>query len=319
MSDGPRPPASPPRALTRLAEPIHAVSYYTAEAADFSDCGYKGWWHAYFGYRPAPMGAVNAATVVATFYNFAPRMVARAVPGVWDILSPADAIDMRRERVARSLTRIFGAPAGSDARPWEEPAARAVALLRPALHATGGAGRPLFAAYADLPWPREPLLALWHACTLLRELRGDSHNIALAAAEIDGVSAHVLMTARGYGNRATIQAIRGWNDDEWDTAVETLQERGWLDTGTADGGGAGGVGLTAAGRAGRSAIEAHTDALSSELTRRLGADLADVLDLLRPVSDHLTGTGEVSATWPPKHVQRFTASESGGGGTLPGS
>ena len=41
------------------------------------------------------------------------------------------------------------------------------------------AGRPLYAANADLPVPTAPHLALWHAATLLREHRGDVHLVAL--------------------------------------------------------------------------------------------------------------------------------------------
>ena len=35
--------------------------------------------------------------------------------------------------------------------------------------------RPLYAAHAELDWPDEPQLVLWHAVTLLREYRGDGH------------------------------------------------------------------------------------------------------------------------------------------------
>ena len=48
------------------------------------------------------------------------------------------------------------------------------------------AGRPLFAAHMQLPWPDEPHLVLWHAATLLREHRGDGHVAALLTAGLDG-------------------------------------------------------------------------------------------------------------------------------------
>jgi hypothetical protein len=41
------------------------------------------------------------------------------------------------------------------------------------------AGRPLAAANADLPWPGEPHLVLWHAINVLREQRGDGHIAAV--------------------------------------------------------------------------------------------------------------------------------------------
>ena len=278
------------RALARVAEPFHAISYYSREAADWTDAGYKGWWHAYFAYRPAPMGAVSAPAVTAAFYNFAPRMVARAVPGVWDIRSPEEAIAVRLERVDRALQRIFGAD--GDAR---RAATEATELIRPVADAPG-AGRPVYAGYAELPWPSDPLLGLWHGCTLLREYRGDSHNIALASAEVDGVACHVLMAGRGHGNKPTITGIRGWTDDEWDSAADGLRQRGWIDV---DGS------LTAEGNEARLGIERATDRLMSDPVRRLGGDgAARLVELLQPLVGRLADDGEVSGRWPPEHVMK---------------
>ena len=81
----------------------------------------------------------------------------------------------------------------------------------------------MYAGHTTLPWPDEPHLQLWHACTLLREHRGDSHAIALAAASVDPVQCQVVMAARGHGNKETLQSIRGWDDAEWDGAVQALQ------------------------------------------------------------------------------------------------
>ncbi len=276
------------RALARVAEPFHAVTYYSREAADWTDAGYKGWWHAYFAYRPAPMGAVTAATVTAAFYNFAPRMVARAVPGVWDIRAPEEATALRLDRVDQALQRIFGNDAAARA-----AAAEAAELIRRVGDAPA-AGRPVYAGCAELTWPTDPLLGLWHGCTLLREYRGDSHNIALADAEVDGVACHVLMAARGHGNKPTIIGIRGWTDDEWDDAVDRLRERGWVD---ADGA------LTTDGTEARTGIERSTDRLMSDPVRRLGQDGAErLIELLRPLVDRLAADGEVSGRWPPEHV-----------------
>lgn len=280
------------RALARVAEPFHAVTYYSAELLDLRAHGYRGWWHAYFGYRPAPMGAVTAGTVTAAFYNFAPRMVARAVPGVWEIRAPAETVALRRELVAAALNRIFrgaDAPDGASV----DTIAEAARLIR-SIGDCPVAGRPVYGAYAELDWPTDPLEALWHGCTLLREHRGDSHNLALAAAGVDGVECHVLMAGRGHGNRPTITAIRGWTDDEWDGAVERLGERGWAEPGG---------GLTELGHDARTGIEAHTDQLAGDPIRRLGGDGAERLtDLLRPLVDHLAASGEVSGRWPPEHL-----------------
>ncbi len=275
------------RALARLAEPFHAVTYYSRELVDLTDAGYRGWWHAYFGYRPAPMGAVSASTVTAAFYNFAPRMVARAVPGVWEIRSPAETSALRRDRVTTALHRIFDGVAG--------PAAIAEgAGLARALAEAPIAGRPVYGGYAAEEWPDDDLTALWHGCTLFREHRGDSHNLALAAAAVDGIECQVLMAGRGHGNAPTIKAIRGWTDDEWDAAVDRLVDRGWAD---ADGS------LTDRGNRGRSEIEAHTDELTGPVVATLGPDGTDRLrTALEPLVAHLKATGEVSGRWPPDHL-----------------
>jgi len=280
------------RALARVAEPFHAITYYSRELADLRAHGYRGWWHAYFGYRPAPMGAVSAGTVTAAFYNFAPAMVARAVPGVWDIRTPAETTALRRDLVAAALQRIFR---GTDAP--EAANADAVAEAAELIRAVGDcpvAGRPVFGGYAELDWPTDPFEVIWHGCTLLREHRGDSHNLALAAAGVDGVECHVLMAGRGHGNRPTITAIRGWTDDEWDAAVERLAGRGWADPAGA---------LTELGHEARSDIEAHTDHLAGEPVRQIGREGAERLtELLRPLVDHLAAAGEVSGRWPPEHL-----------------
>ncbi|MDH3296583.1 MAG: hypothetical protein OER95_19855, partial [Acidimicrobiia bacterium] len=96
------------RRLSRAVEAIHTVTYYGAEIDRFTEDGFRGWWHAYFAYRSAPMGPVTAPVVTAAFYNFAPRMVERAVPGVWDIMTPERVLERRLELVAAALERIWG-------------------------------------------------------------------------------------------------------------------------------------------------------------------------------------------------------------------
>ena len=78
------------RQLWTRFEPLHDVTYFTPEAlAAFEEIGLRGYWRGYFGGRAAPLGAVGASTVVATFYGFAPSMVERAIPDVWTRAAPA--------------------------------------------------------------------------------------------------------------------------------------------------------------------------------------------------------------------------------------
>ncbi|ETW99804.1 MAG: hypothetical protein ETSY1_13650 [Candidatus Entotheonella factor] len=243
----------------------------------------------YFAYRAAPMGVVPAEVVMATFYNFAPRMVRRAVPAVWEVMSPAEALNLRSEAVDDALRRLL---AGR----LEDPElAEAAELARMAIEGCDPSGRALYAGHAALPWPDTPHLVLWHACTLMREHRGDCHAVALTAAEVDGVMANVLMAAQGHGNKPTILSIRGWKSEEWDEAVSRLVQRGWLHPdGT----------FTGEGRDGREAIERHTDRLDLTPYHRLGPEGTQrLIELTAPYMEMLD-QGEINTEWPPKHLLR---------------
>lgn len=277
------------RQLSRTVEAVHTLSYYTPEISQLTDDGFRGWWHAYFAYRAAPMGPVPAPVVTAAFYNFAPRMVERAVPGVWDIMAPETILARRQELVVAAIDRIWG-----DGR-LDDVLAEAADLAEVAMSDLAAEARPLAAAHAALPQPEGSAgLRLWHACTIWREYRGDGHNIALAAAGIDGLESHLLMAAHGKGNQATITGIRGWTEDEWVTARGRLHERGIL---TADGT------YTDHGRAFRSDIETATDELSDRPVANLGAERANRLqELMEVVTADLLESGAVPGIWPPPTV-----------------
>src|SRR5205823_7591950 len=138
----------------------------------FEDAGLRGFWRGYFAGRAAPLGAVGAATVVASFFNFAPAMVARAVPDVWQRAAPADVLRARTDGAVAALDRLLaGQPAGA--------VAEAAELLTAATTGLDTAGRVLGAANAALDPPAAPVGRLWHASTVLREHRGDGHVAAL--------------------------------------------------------------------------------------------------------------------------------------------
>ncbi|MGH3635762.1 MAG: SCO6745 family protein, partial [Mycobacterium sp.] len=148
--------------------------------------------------------------------------------------------------------------------------ARAAALLRRVAEAIPNAdGRPLYAGHAELPWPDTPVVALWHAITLLREYRGDGHIAALVANGVSGLDALITHTATGIGfNIDFARRSRGWSSDEWNAATEGLASRGILrDAGE----------LTSAGADLRSKIEDLTDELGYPPWRALPDDQADEL------------------------------------------
>jgi hypothetical protein len=279
------------RDLGRVAELYHTINYYSPEINKLTDDGFRGWWHAYLAYRPAPLGPVGPAVVTAAFYNFAPSFVSRAVPGVWDIMSPEAVLARRDELVGEALARIF--PPGGPHAPIIDEAAE-LAEASTACLATGA--RPLTAALLELPRHDNAPMRLFASCTLLREFRGDGHNLALAAAEIDGAASHVLMAAHGHGNQPTIQGIRGWTAEEWAAAVARLAARGIVDDS--------GV-YTDQGRRFRSGVEAHTDRLCADVVDNVGVEAITRLnELLGQLGSHLTESGEVPGVWPPPTVQR---------------
>jgi hypothetical protein len=197
---------------------------------------------------------------------------------------------IRDASVSRALKRVLGdGVAGKDL-------VTAATLTRAGIEGCDVVGRPLFAAHTDLPWPDQPHMQLHHACTLWREHRGDGHNIALAAAEIDGLECHVLLAGTGVTNARVIEKLRGWSGDEWDAARLRLVSRGLLDE----------RGLcTQLGHECRASIEADTDRLAAEPLRRLGDEgISQLIDALEPIVGLLVETGAVAATWPPKSVTK---------------
>ena len=205
------------------------------------------------------MGAVGAGVVTATFYNFSPSLVAHMIPRAWTLASPEQVVEAR---LGRRPERRSPGCLGEEAIDSAEFAELA-GLLREACDALTPEGRPLYAGHADLGWPDEPLLDLWHAATLLREHRGDGHIAALLHADLNGLEALITHTATGRGfTEPAAQATRGWSDEEWAAETAALVERGLLDDG----------GLTAEGKDLRARVEAETDVLSADPWLLLGAE-----------------------------------------------
>ncbi len=278
----PRPSPSAVSAITarktwRTVEPLHGMVYFAPEAASaYRHLGLAGQ-SGYFASRSAPMGAVTAGTVVATFFNFRPSLVHESMEGVWDTVTPGAVLDARRTVASAALRRMLG-----DAAHSEDVSAAAELARQAALAACEyPEGRPLFAGHAGLDWPEDPLEVLWHAQTLLREFRGDGHIALLVEHGLDGLEALVMHEATGEVPVAFLRATRGWDDDEWEAAAERLRDRGWLrPDGTPEH-----MALSEEGSAVRSAIEEATDRLSVAAYAAIGEDGCDTLrGLARPLS-----------------------------------
>jgi len=275
-------PPSPVSAVTarktwRTVEPMHGMVYFAPEAAgSYRQLGLLGQ-TGYFASRAAPMGAVAAGTVVATFFNFAPPLVHASMAGVWDSVTPAQVLTARTASAGTALRRMLGGAADSPEVAAAADLARTSAL-RAAEHPEG---RPLFAGHAGLEWPEDPLEVLWHAQTLLREFRGDGHIALLVDHGLDGLEAVVMHEATGELPSAFLRATRGWADDQWDAAADRLRSRGWLEPA----GVSGDLALSEEGAAARQAIEDATDRLSVVAYEAIGEDGCDTLrSLVRPLS-----------------------------------
>jgi len=238
---------TPARRIWQRIETVHAVTYFAAESIEAArQAGLRGFWMGYFGFRAAPLGAVEPGVVEATFANFSPAMVRRAIPDAWHFASPPDLVDARSASAAAALRRL--APDVDDVALEVNDALEAAIAHAPTI------GRPLFAANAQLARPDDPVRRLWQQCTTLREHRGDGHVAALASQGIDGCEAHLLIAAEHGWAPGVFMDNRGWTDDEQSAAVERLRERGLLDDG----------GLTGAGAAVRASVEQLTDELAFE-------------------------------------------------------
>jgi hypothetical protein len=267
------------RELWTRAEALHALTYFAPEAhAAFEAAGLHGFWRGYFAGRAAPLGPAPAPVVTATFFGFHPDFVARAIPSVWSLVTPDDAVHARLAGVDGALERIG---VGSDG---AVPGASAtVAAIRRAVDATPAAGRPLYAANAALEWPPEQRVALWHAATLLREHRGDGHVAALVADGLDPCEAHVLRIAAHGLPLDSIRPYRGWTDGDWADATSRLVARGLLDDTGA---------ITPTGARRRRDVEATTERAAGDLVRHIdGVD--DVIATFDALAARVSAAGEI--------------------------
>jgi hypothetical protein len=267
--------AEPPlaRRAHRYLEPVHTHIYFVPEAGEhYAAAGVKGSMRGYFASRSAALGVVPADVVIATFYNFSPALVRKAIPSAWESSSPEATLAARLAAVDAALRRLLGndTVAGDDV-------AEAAALAREATTAADIEGRPLFAAHASLPWPEPAHLQLWHATTLLREHRGDGHIAALVLAGLTGPEASVSYTALGTGFPEDLaRQTRGYSEEEWAQTKADLRAKGLFDDSNT---------LSEKGRRQREQIEAQTDVAAAAPYEHLGPERTErLIELVRPLA-----------------------------------
>ncbi len=119
-------------------------------------------------------------------------------------------------------------------------------------------GRPMAAAQVAVARPDQPLAALWHDCTVLREYRGDGHIAAVTAAGLRWPEPHLI---KGASVDARQQEHRGWDDATWQTAAQRVHD------------------------VSAEALERHTDELAAPAFEPLSdTDRRRLVELLEPIA-----------------------------------
>jgi hypothetical protein len=245
---------SPARALRDAIEPIATICFWSEAAYEAYAAVGLDFLQGYVWGRACVLGEADGTVAAAAFGVFEPGLVA----SLYDAGRAACSLD--RVRAAKesgavaALRDALGAPSGL---------AEAVAALRRGVVAADTTGRPLHAGLTALPWPDDPLGQLWHACTVLREHRGDGHLSAYVAAGLTGLEANVLTEARVGWDPQSYTATRGWAPELIEAATDALAGRGLLSGGL----------LTAEGVAMRDGIEQATDRTVRAAIAAIGDDL----------------------------------------------
>ncbi len=273
------------RSIWQLIETVHAITYFSPICIEARKTqGFKGFWMGYFGSRAAPMGPVGPGVVTAAFAGFDPAMVRKALPDAWSHCSPEDAIDGRAAAASDALRQIWSAGADRD-HDLEEIAEGVLDPLSHAVELSDPGGRALFASNADLMPFDDPVADMWQLCTTMREHRGDGHVAVLVAEGLSGCEPHILAAAANDLDAEYLRSVRGWPEQEWKEATQTLGSAGLIAT---DGG------LTDRGRQFRDRIETRTDGLASPPYVQLGEfGRTALVERLEPLARAIAGAGVI--------------------------
>jgi hypothetical protein len=220
---------------------------------------------AYFTSRGSLMGQVRPGVVAAAFGVFKPEVATAGVTLGWSLTDAPTIFAARREGAVAQLERVLG-----PATPGVE---RVSVLLERAVEPLPVSGRALFAGLRSW-WddPTDPWTRLFHLGDSLRECRGDAHIAAWTSAGLDGVEIGLLNDLyMGLPLRSYVRT-RGWSEEDLAAGVDRLRSCGWLE----------GDELSEEGRAVREEIEGATDLQMEPALDALGADLGELVALLKP-------------------------------------
>lgn len=248
---------SPARRLRDAVEPVAMVSVWARPTYDRYAALGLDFLTGYVWGRASVLGEAEPAVAAAAFGVFEPEAVAGLLTAAREACSLADVRAAREQGAAEALREAIG-----DADGLQET----TAALHDAAVRADVAGRPLYAGAKSQAVPADPHAALWHAATLVRECRGDSHLAACVAARLSGLEANLLTELWvGYAP-LSYAGSRAWSPESMAAAQESLRARGLLDGET----------LSEAGRAVREQVEQATDQAMAPVVDALGDRLDDV-------------------------------------------
>ncbi len=258
---GPTENASPARRLRDAIEPIamHSVWSRTTNEALASEG--LDFMQSYVWGRASLLGEPETGLVVSAFAVFSPALLGPVYESARATLDRATLIRTREAATIASLSDALG----------DAAVAPVAAALRSALGAADAIARPLFAGLSSHPWPTDPVGQLWRACELLREHRGDSHNLVNVIHDLDPIAVNIVTECWLGMPLGSYSATRGWTADELARTAERLRAEGWL----------AGDELSDRGIERRATIESSTDGLQQPIIDALGDQI-----------DHLVATLE---------------------------
>ena len=249
---------SPARRLRDAVEPIATVSFWAEPVYDRYAALGLDFLTGYVWSRSSVLGEPEPAVVAAAFGVFEPGAVDGLLAAARAACSLADVRTAREQGAAAALREVVG----------DDLDDQTLEALRGAAVCADVAGRPLYAGAKAQPFPPDRHAALWHAATLVRECRGDSHLGACVAAGLSGLEANLLTELWvGYEPQA-YAATRAWSPEAMAAAQQRLRERGLLE----------GDRLSEAGRTLRGQVEGATDLAMAPVVAALGDRLDGVVE-----------------------------------------
>jgi hypothetical protein len=228
---------------------------------------------AYFCSRGSAMGQVPGQLVASAFAVFNPAVVIPAVHHGWTLTDAETICAARTNGATAQIVRILGSrPEGLES---------AKVLLARAGEDLHVEGHPLYAGLVSQGLPGDPIGDVWRLADRLREFRGDAHTAAWTTAGFDATEIGLLTELYwGLPMRSYVRT-RAWSDADLDAAEARLVGRGMVADGR----------MTDDGWAVREGIERMTDGQCQSIVERLGPDLDELLDILRPWGTAIRAAG----------------------------